>query len=92
MIINSKEGSRLSFPMKIPMDALGHLADEVEYQIRDFQISLEIAEIECMLAMYEDYRIHVGKILFSHKFSFPNGSLLEFETEVPQRLHPVEQE
>ena len=51
----------MSFPMKIPMDALGHLADEVEYQIRDFQVILEIAEIECMLAMYEERGIHACK-------------------------------
>jgi hypothetical protein len=44
--------------MEIPMDALGHFADEVKHQIRDFQISLEITEIECMLAMYEKCRIH----------------------------------
>ena len=34
--------------MKIPMDAFRHLADEVEYQIRDFQVILEIAEIEIL--------------------------------------------
>ena len=61
MIIDGKEGGGLSFPMEIPMDAFRHLADEVEYQIRDFQVGLEIAEIECMLAMYEERGIHVCK-------------------------------
>ena len=31
-------------------------------------------------------------VLFSHKFGFADGSLLNLETQVPKRLHPVEQE
>ena len=58
MIINGKEGGGGAFAMEIPMDAFGHFADEVKHQIRDFQVSLEITEIECMLAMYEKRRIH----------------------------------
>ena len=66
MIIDGKEGSGGPFAMKIPMDAFGHFADEVKHQIRDFQIGLEITEIKCMLAMYEEDCVHAAKIvLFS---------------------------
>ena len=62
MIINSEEGGRLSFPMEIPMDTFRHLADEIEYQIRDFQIGLEILKGQYLLGVYEDSSIHAAKI------------------------------
>lgn len=30
--------------------------------------------------------------LFSHKFVFSSEPLLKLETEIPKRLHPIEQE
>jgi hypothetical protein len=51
---DGEECGRCAFPMKIPMDAFGHLADEVEYKIRDFQVFLEIAEFKCLFTMYEE--------------------------------------
>ena len=58
MIIDGEESGRLSFPMEIPMDAFRHLADEIEYQIRDFQVGLEILEYKCLLTMDEECSVH----------------------------------
>ena len=58
MIINGEKGSRCPFPMKIPMDAIWQFADEIEHEIRDFQVGLEILEYKCFLTMDEECGVH----------------------------------
>ena len=62
MIINSEKGGRCPFAMKIPMDAFGCFALEIEYKARDFQVSKEIFEDHRLVAMYEESSVHAAKI------------------------------
>ena len=44
------------------MKAVRHLAHEIEYKVRDFQVGEEIVEIKQLLGVYEDGCVHVAKI------------------------------
>ena len=48
--------------MEIPMKAFGRFADEIEHEVRDFQVCKEILENHWLVAMYEEGSVHAAKI------------------------------
>ena len=48
--------------MEIPMKAFGCFTDEIEHEVRDFQVCKEILENHWLVAMYDEGSVHVAKI------------------------------
>ena len=49
------------------MKAVRHLAYEIEYKRRDFQVGEEIVEGKHLLGVYEECSVHVAKIIIKKR-------------------------